>query len=145
MTRTLSISFASFLVHGLVLGLVLGLSAPAHAALDEQLAAKDSTPTVIDGAKLRVRVRGNVKEFADASGKIFAASWRGFAPIATLLGPYREAYRAAMHSRRTRSLHAVEVRTPELEATVIVYGPMAEGHLLLVKRLPKGVHADALR
>ena len=123
------------------------LSSPAHAALDDQLSehAKDTTTVAISGQRLRVRERGHVKEFADASGKVFAASWNGHVMLSTLLGAHFPAYLAAMKAQKARSLHAVEVVTPELRVSSVVYGTFAQGQVVLVKQLPKGVTVDALR
>jgi hypothetical protein len=134
---------------GLITALLFtaALSSPAHAALDDQLSehAKDTTTVTIAGQRLRVRERGHVREFADANGKVFAARWNGHVMLSTLLGAHFPAYLAAMKAQKRRSLHAVEVVTPELLVSSVVYGALAQGQVVLVKQLPKGVTADALR
>jgi hypothetical protein len=123
------------------------LSSSAYAALDDQLSehAKDTSIVTIGGQRLRVRERGHVKEFADASGKVFAASWNGHVSLPTLLGAHFPAYLAALKAQKLRSLHAVEVATPELRVSSVVYGVFAQGQIVLPKKLPKGVTVDALR
>jgi hypothetical protein len=136
----------------LVLGATAGLTTLAsaslvHAALDDLLTdqAKDVAITKIAGQTLRVRERGNVKEFADASGKVFAASWHGPTSFPVLLGAHYAEYQAALKAQKLRSLHVAQVSTPELHASVVVYGRYTQGQIVLVKRLPKGVTVDALR
>jgi Protein of unknown function (DUF2844) len=129
------------------LPLLVALASPARAALEEQLSdhAKGVSTVSIGGHSLRLRQRGNVKEFADASGKIFAASWTGNTNVSTVLGPHLTAYRAALQANRARSLHVASVRTPDLLANVVVYGAFARGQVVSLKNLPKGVSLDALR
>jgi hypothetical protein len=126
---------------------VLADSYDAHASLDEVLPASSAevSSTRIAGRLLRVRVRDTVKEFADASGKVFAVCWRGSPDLRLLLGTHFASYRETLRAQRPRSLHFVRIVTPELIATHMVYGRLSQGQAVLVKRLPKGVTLDALR
>lgn len=126
----------------------VGSAAPAHAALDEVLQknARDVSAASIAGHALKVRVRGTLKEFADANGKVFAASWRGTAVpnYIELLGAHYPVYQAAVRARRPSDRNHFVVRTRELSLEVFSIGRMIIGKVILLQNLPHGVNADAL-
>lgn len=132
----------------LVAGVALGYAPLAHAALDEVLAAnaKDVAATEVAGHALRVRVHDNLKEFAGADGKIFAATWQGKAPdLHSILGAHYAAYVQALHARRPGGHNHLFFSTPELTVNVISHGRFIAGTAYLTQRLPQGVTVDALR
>jgi hypothetical protein len=130
-----------------VTGAALTIPSSAHAALDEVL-AKSSTEiatTNVAGRTLRVRTRGNVKEFAGDDGRVFAATWSGLTDIQTLLGTHYAAYEAALHARKTHDHHVVHLSTPEFTYSITAYGQMRSGKVVLNQSVPKGVNVDAIR
>jgi hypothetical protein len=130
-----------------VTGAALTIPSSAHAALDEVL-AKSSTEiaiTNVAGHALRVRTRGNVKEFAGDDGKVFAATWTGLTDLTALLGTHYAAYQAALSARKTHDHHVVHLSTPELTYSITAYGRMRSGKVVLNQSVPKGVNIDALR
>jgi hypothetical protein len=112
---------------------------PAH--------SPDVVTTKIAGQTLRVRTRANVKEFANAQGKVFAATWRGqaAADLRSLLGAHFEAYRTALQSRRRGGHNQLFIRTPEITVSVLAHTRLFFGAAYLTQELPKGVTPDALR
>jgi Protein of unknown function (DUF2844) len=130
-----------------VTGATLTMSSSAHAALDEVL-AKSSTEIAtanVAGHTLRIRTRGNLKEFAAEDGKVFAATWSGLADIQTLLGTHYAAFDAALRARPRHDHHVVHVSTPELTYSLTAYGNLRSGTVVLNQSLPKGVDINALR
>lgn len=124
-------------------------SLPAFAALDEVLPAHgpDVVTTTIAGHTMRVRTRANVKEFANAQGKVFAATWSGQAApdMRALLGAHFETYQTALRARRRGRHNLLLISTPELTVNVISHARLFFGAAYLTQELPKGVSPDALR
>jgi hypothetical protein len=133
-----------------VLPILAALLVPslAHAALDEVITerAADVSVAEIANQKVRVRVRGSLKEFAGADGKVFGALWDGAPPdLRTLLGTHWDAYERALSARRPSGHNFVSIQTPELSVTISSFGRTLRGKVVLPQSLPKGVTADALR
>jgi Protein of unknown function (DUF2844) len=131
---------------GLLIALLLSVSSRSHAALDERLddKAPDVTVVKIGRQALRLRVRGQVKEYADKTGRVFAVSWHGRPKLQAVFGAHLDEFLTALRASRGRGGHLARVITPTINASMLVYGRYAQGKVVLVKSLPKGVDAHAL-
>ena len=132
--------------------------ASALATLGEAATSVDRDATTLSAARLPVAARGalgvhelrketlTVREFADASGTVFAVAWTGIArpDLSALLGAHYAAYRSAADQ-------SAQLRGPRMvnAGTVVVqtwgHGRSLDGRAWLPSLLPAGVSVDEIR
>lgn len=139
-------------------GALLGAAAPARATLGEHqatverdraaLALKAGTSSARGGFTVHELAgpTASVREFADASGTVFAVAWSGQAPpdLAALLGAYHAEYvAAAAGPRRARAPRRVE--TPNVVVETWGHLRSLQGRAWLPGLLPPGASLDDVR
>jgi len=148
-----SMSFAALPIVGALLGPVA-----AHATLGEPATSVDRDAAALSAARQPVAARGNlgvhelrketltVREFADASGTVFALAWTGMArpDLSALLGAHYGAYRsAAAQESPVRGPRTVNAGTAVVQTWG--HGRSLGGRAWLPALLPAGVSLDEIR
>jgi hypothetical protein len=136
----------------------LGLPLAASAALGGDTAsvlgdqqALGATRAVIPGAlytlhELHAADGVLLREYADASGRVFALSWQGphVPDVTHLLGAAADRYLAAAKGGRGGH-HVMTIREPDLEVSLLRLPRGWRAHALLPMALPLGVSRGDLR
>lgn len=141
---------------------VLAAAPAAHAVLDGDLASVQADglrlrATRVQRAGLAMQVHelrlpdgGTVRQYADASGRVFAVAWhtRGKPRLDALLGTHFAAYAEAgrrAQAQRAGVRHAAQAEAGDLVVQSQAHLQAHVGRAWLKSRLPAGVNADALR
>jgi hypothetical protein len=141
-----------------IAGALLGAAGPARATLGEHQATVDrdraalalkAGPSTARGGVTVHELAGStatVREFADASGTVFAVAWSGQAPpdLAQLLGAYHAEYvAAAAGPRRARGPRRVEA--PNVVVETWGHLRTLQGRAWLPSLVPLGASLDDVR
>ena len=117
---------------------------PAHAVLGEEIAAAPRATVTRGPYTLTERVTDSavmVREYADASGVVFAVAWEGPArpDLQTLLGRYFEAFAAAVANRAGGTgRRDLNVSTDEMLVQMGAHLRSHRGRVVLRTRVPEG-------
>lgn len=130
----------------LVVAALLGVCAgrPAHAVLGEEIAAAPRAKVIPGPYTLTERLTGSavlVREYADASGVVFAVAWEGPSrpDLQTLLGRYFGAFAAAVANRAAGTgRNDVNVSTGEMLVQMGAHLRSHRGRVVLRTRVPEG-------
>jgi hypothetical protein len=134
---------------------VLGAGLPARAALGEPVASVDRDRQALSMERQAPKVKAGVavhelrkptqtvREFADASGTVFAVAWSGGAPpdLPRLLGAYHAEYRAAA-ARRTGARGPRRVQSEHVIVETWGHGRALHGRAWLPALVPSGANLD---
>ena len=122
----------------------VGAGRPAYAVLGEEIAAAPRAKVTLGPYTLTERMTDAavaVREYADASGVVFAVAWDGPArpDLHTLLGRYFEAFAAAVANRAAGTgRRDVNVSTGEMLVQMGAHLRSHRGRVVLRALVPEG-------